>query len=35
MGEIWNGIGDPPGINSPLYVSIVREIQERTNAPLG
>jgi hypothetical protein len=35
VGEIWNGIGDPPGINSPLYVSIVREIQERTNAPLG
>jgi hypothetical protein len=34
-GEIWNGVGDPPGINSPLYVSIVREIQERTNAPLG
>jgi hypothetical protein len=35
VGEIWNGVGDPPDINSPLYVSIVREIQERTDAPLG
>jgi hypothetical protein len=34
-GEIWNGMGEPPPITSPLYVSIVREIQERTNAPLG
>lgn len=35
VGQIWNGIGDPPTINSPLYVSIVREIQERTDAPQG
>ena len=34
-GEIWNGRGEPPPITSPLYVSIVREIQERTNASLG
>jgi hypothetical protein len=34
-GEIWNGAGDPPPINSPLYVSIVEEIKERTGAPQG
>ena len=34
-GEIWNGSGEPPPITSPLYVSIVREIQERSNASLG
>jgi hypothetical protein len=32
-GEVWNGDGDPPPITSPLYVSIVTEIQERTDAP--
>ncbi|MBA3461242.1 MAG: hypothetical protein H0T46_14860 [Deltaproteobacteria bacterium] len=31
-GEIWNG-GPPPDISSPLYVPIVREIQEATGAP--
>jgi hypothetical protein len=34
-GEIWNGSGSPPPINSPLYVSIVEEISERTGAPQG
>jgi len=34
-GEIWNGAGEPPPINSPLYLPIVTEIQERTGAPLG
>lgn len=34
-GEIWNGEGEPPVINSPLYVPIVTEIQERSGAPLG
>ena len=31
-GEIWNG-GDPPDINSPMYVSIVKEVQEQQGAP--
>ncbi|HEY7577120.1 MAG TPA: hypothetical protein VH855_05950 [Acetobacteraceae bacterium] len=31
-GEIWNG-GPPPTISSPLYVSIITEIQEATGAP--
>src|SRR5262249_13134632 len=31
-GEIWNG-GPPPDISSPLYVSIIKEIQEATGAP--
>jgi hypothetical protein len=31
-GEIWNG-GPPPDITSPLYVPIVKEIQEATGAP--
>jgi len=34
-GFIWNGLGDPPEINSPLYVPIVTEIQERTGSPQG
>jgi hypothetical protein len=33
--EIWNGMGEPPPITSPLYVPIVREIEERTDAPQG
>lgn len=32
-GNIWNGAGDPPDINSPLYVPIIEEIKERTGAP--
>lgn len=31
-GEIWSG-GPPPDITSPLYVSIIKEIQEATGAP--
>ena len=34
-GVIWGGDGEPPQINSPLYVSIVDEIRERTGAPQG
>ena len=34
-GKIWNGTGTPPVINSPLYVSIIDEIRERTAAPKG
>lgn len=34
-GKIWAGEGDPPKINTPLYVSIVDEIRERTGAPKG
>ena len=34
-GKIWGGDGDPPQINSPLYVSIIDEIRERTGAPQG
>jgi hypothetical protein len=34
-GKIWGGEGEPPQINSPLYVSIVDEIRERTGAPQG
>jgi hypothetical protein len=34
-GQIWGGEGEPPQINSPLYVSIVSEIRERTGAPQG
>jgi hypothetical protein len=34
-GLIWGGEGEPPAINSPLYVSIVDEIRERTGAPKG
>lgn len=33
--RVWNGEGEEPTIHSPLYVPIVREIQERTGAPLG
>jgi hypothetical protein len=31
-GEIWNG-GPPPDLTSPMYVSIIKEIQEATGAP--
>ena len=31
-GEIWDG-ADPPTLTSPLYVSIIEEIKERTQAP--
>jgi len=31
-GEIWEG-ADPPTLTSPLYVSIIDEIKERTDAP--
>jgi hypothetical protein len=31
-GEIWDG-ADPPTLTSPLYVSIIDEIKERTDAP--
>lgn len=31
-GEIWDG-GPPPDITSPLYVSIIKEIQEAQGAP--
>lgn len=34
-GKIWGGEGDPPRINTPLYVSIIDEIRERTGAPQG
>jgi hypothetical protein len=34
-GKIWGGEEDPPQINTPLYVSIVDEIKERTGAPQG
>lgn len=34
-GRIWNGQGEPPPINSPLYLPIITEIQERTGAPQG
>jgi hypothetical protein len=33
-GTSWNGEGDPP-IESPLYVPIIKEIQERTGASQG
>lgn len=34
-GLIWSGSDAPPLIGSPLYVSIVEELQERTGAPKG
>lgn len=34
-GKLWGGEGEPPRINSPLYVSIIDEIRERTGAPRG
>lgn len=34
-GEIWNGEGAPPQINSPLYVSILDELKQRAEAPAG
>jgi hypothetical protein len=33
--QIWNGEGDPPPVHSPLYVSIMDEIKERTGAGKG
>ncbi len=34
-GKIWNGTGKPPDISSPLYVSIIDEIRDRTDAGKG
>jgi hypothetical protein len=34
-GKIWNGLGEPPDVNSPLYLSIIEEIKERTGAGQG
>ena len=34
-GKLWGGEGEPPQINTPLYVSIIDEIRERTGAPQG
>ncbi len=34
-GKLWGGDGEPPQINSPMYVSIIDEIRERTGAPKG
>lgn len=34
-GKLWGGEGEPPAINSPMYVSIIDEIRERTGAPKG
>ena len=34
-GKLWGGKGEPPRINTPLYVSIIDEIRERTGAPQG
>jgi len=34
-GKIWRGKGDPPNINSRLYLPIVTEIKERTGASKG
>lgn len=34
-GKLWAGEGAPPQINNPLYVSIIDEIRERTDAPQG
>jgi hypothetical protein len=34
-GKLWGGEGEPPQINSPMYVSIVDEIRERSGAPKG
>jgi hypothetical protein len=31
-GEIWNG-GPPPDVTDPMYVPIIKEIQEATGAP--
>src|SRR5262249_30169883 len=31
-GKLWNGEGNPPDISSPMYVSIVDEIKQRTDA---
>ena len=33
-GEIWNG-GPPPAISSSMYLPIVKEIQDATDAPEG
>jgi hypothetical protein len=32
-GKLWNGLGEPPQINSDLYLSIIEEIRDRTGAP--
>ena len=29
-GQIWNGLDEPPGIDSPLYVALAQEIRERS-----
>ncbi len=34
-GKLWGGEGEPPQINSPMYLSIIDEIRERTGAPKG
>jgi hypothetical protein len=34
-GKLWGGEEEPPQINTPLYVSIIDEIRERTGAPRG
>lgn len=34
-GKLWGGEGEPPQINSRMYVSIIDEIRERTGAPKG
>jgi hypothetical protein len=31
-GKLWNGEGNPPDISSPMYVSIIDEIKQRTGA---
>lgn len=34
-GKLWGGTGEPPAVNSPLYVPILDEIRERTGASRG
>ena len=34
-GKIWEGNDEPPKINSPLYVPIITEIEERTDRSQG
>lgn len=31
-GELWNGSDSPPDVTSPLYVSLVTELKERTGS---
>jgi hypothetical protein len=33
-GETWNGTGEPPQINDPLYLSIVEELKELSGGTL-